>query len=1162
MRELVRKVVAVCAALCLAVAYVPGLSYAAELVPQDVEEGTVSCGNGWVLAYEAEDGVATVTGVDTAGSGTLAIPSSIALSGGGSATVTALGASAFRDCTELTTVELPDTLVTMGNDALRGTGLTSITIPASVAYLPVRCFWECTSLVSIDFEGTLEFVGYRAFSGCSALVELRIPALKGDEYSSVRYTTSNSTSSSVRMGTNSLKGCSSLVAVIFEAGGEGTYFENNYGSLASDISSATYLIINYMKLGSSRGAGQELWDSNSYFAMRYYESEEACEADEDGSDALYTAVYQYGANLYDAIYEADEVASQYLEAYSSGSMPSLEDGMVWGVSDSMLGDWTSELNDTVDLYPVERENLDYGWVSSPEIEAAGGAAASSDNNGGESTATSNASTVNLNSAGIPDLSGMAVYAGDGSLIDEDLYELHYLHATQDDGGHSEGYVGEVYAGEVWEEGTYQVYADGLDGTASEGTSTGDASDTSPTGKSGVSFTVAYYIISVNTFFSGTDRSLTLGRLALYTDSAIAGTPAFSVVASADNWQDCLVASGLAAVGGGLAVFTEGEDTDDYAYSALMGSDKIYVVGGEDAVGSTVMSRITTEMNKTSSDITVEILGSSVANDPDALALAVFKGINNIADTYGYEWGSTAIVASSTQQLASSSVASYAYQGSCPVLLTADDGSLSESAIEQLEQAGIEQVMVAGPESYVPASTVATLQAAGFEVQRIAAGSSAYESSLEVRSACSEDGITSASGDAIVAASALDTARCVAAAEYAAAIGAEFVAVSSSADVKALVALALEEEASSVRLAGDYTDIDAALEASIGAGSYELLSSMWDDTYSTDIAVGDTIERGGVLYEVTGAGSVSCASFLEERLEALEWGTFSYDGTSYDPGDIPAAQFACNSWLKSVSIAASASVGEGAFEGCTALTSVTVRSSSVGASAFAGCTALTSAKLTSTALKTIPASCFAGCTKLASVSIASTALTSVGKRAFDGCKKLKSVSLKSTKLTSIGAFAFEGCSAMTKATVSSKKLKTVGASAFSGCSKLATVTIASTALTSLGAKAFYGCKKLKSLNLKSAKLKTIGASAFQGCSAMTKLTVSSTALTKVGAKALYGCKKLKTLTLKTKKLKTVGKNALKGTTKSLTVKVPKAKVKKYKKLLQKKGLNKKAKVKAA
>lgn len=136
-------------------------------------------------------------------------------------------------------------------------------------------------------------------------------------------------------------------------------------------------------------------------------------------------------------------------------------------------------------------------------------------------------------------------------------------------------------------------------------------------------------------------------------------------------------------------------------------------------------------------------------------------------------------------------------------------------------------------------------------------------------------------------------------------------------------------------------------------------------------------------------------------------------------------------------------------------------------------------------------------------------------------------------------------------------------AFKGNKKLKTVKIGSNIKT-IGARAFYGCTKLTKVTMGS-KVTTIGNSAFQNCTALKSITIPKT-VSKIGSKAFYNCKKLTKMTIKTTKLteKNVGKNAFKNMGKSnfkkTTVKVPKKKLKTYKKMLVKRGLSKKAKVK--
>ena len=97
--------------------------------------------------------------------------------------------------------------------------------------------------------------------------------------------------------------------------------------------------------------------------------------------------------------------------------------------------------------------------------------------------------------------------------------------------------------------------------------------------------------------------------------------------------------------------------------------------------------------------------------------------------------------------------------------------------------------------------------------------------------------------------------------------------------------------------------------------------------------------------------------------------------------------------------------------------------------------------------------------------------------------------------------------------------------------------------------------------KSYKVTTIAKNALKGNKKLTKLTIGAN-VTKIGVNAFKGCSKLKSIIVKTKKLtkSKVGKNAFKGINSKATIKVPKAKVKAYKKIVQAKGAGKGVKVK--
>lgn len=94
--------------------------------------------------------------------------------------------------------------------------------------------------------------------------------------------------------------------------------------------------------------------------------------------------------------------------------------------------------------------------------------------------------------------------------------------------------------------------------------------------------------------------------------------------------------------------------------------------------------------------------------------------------------------------------------------------------------------------------------------------------------------------------------------------------------------------------------------------------------------------------------------------------------------------------------------------------------------------------------------------------------------------------------------------------------------------------------------------------KTYKVTSIGKKAFQDNKAVTQVAIGVN-VKKIGANAFNGCKKLKKITIKSAKLTSVGKNAFKGIHKKAIIKVPKAKVKVYKKLLKGKGQSKTVKI---
>ena len=191
------------------------------------------------LTYEIADGEVTITDCDTSISGELTIPETIE-----GYPVTGIGEWAFENCTDLTNVKIPDSVISIGYEAFKDcTGLTNITIGKGVtsiggcaflntAYYNNDLNWEndilyigkylivtkediagsrtvkngtkliadhafslSEGLTGITIPNSVTSIGYEAFYGCTGLTSIIIP-------NSVTY-----------IGWNAFEGCTGLTSI-------------------------------------------------------------------------------------------------------------------------------------------------------------------------------------------------------------------------------------------------------------------------------------------------------------------------------------------------------------------------------------------------------------------------------------------------------------------------------------------------------------------------------------------------------------------------------------------------------------------------------------------------------------------------------------------------------------------------------------------------------------------------------------------------------------------------------------------------------------------------------------------------------------------------------------------------------------------------------------
>jgi hypothetical protein len=168
-----------------------------------------------------------------------------------------------------------------------------------------------------------------------------------------------------------------------------------------------------------------------------------------------------------------------------------------------------------------------------------------------------------------------------------------------------------------------------------------------------------------------------------------------------------------------------------------------------------------------------------------------------------------------------------------------------------------------------------------------------------------------------------------------------------------------------------------------------------------------------------------------------------------------------------------SIGEHAFFYCANLTSVVISQSvtSIGIGAFISCTGLTDVTIPN-GVTTIEEGTFYNCNSLADVVIPNS-ITAIGDSAFAFCYVLASITIPDA-VTSIGVGTFQNCYTLTNVTIGNGVMS-IGANAFESCEDLSNLTIGDS-VASIGSDAFEGCINLTSVTIP-ASVTSIGSSAF-------------------------------------------------------------------------------------
>lgn len=90
--------------------------------------------------------------------------------------VTRIGAGALGECVSLTEIDIPDSVTSIEEGAFSEcTGLTHIKMPDRLISIEEAVCQDCSSLSYVDIPDSVTKIGYGAFAGCTSLTDVDIP---------------------------------------------------------------------------------------------------------------------------------------------------------------------------------------------------------------------------------------------------------------------------------------------------------------------------------------------------------------------------------------------------------------------------------------------------------------------------------------------------------------------------------------------------------------------------------------------------------------------------------------------------------------------------------------------------------------------------------------------------------------------------------------------------------------------------------------------------------------------------------------------------------------------------------------------------------------------------------------------------------------------------
>jgi len=108
--------------------------------------------------------------------GAVTIPATVTYNGK-TFNVVSIGEYAFRDCSQLTSVTIPNSVKTIKNSAFYNCSqLATLTLPSSLTTIGEGCFEGCSSLTGMLVPNGVTQIGNDTFYGCSAMKVVVLPS--------------------------------------------------------------------------------------------------------------------------------------------------------------------------------------------------------------------------------------------------------------------------------------------------------------------------------------------------------------------------------------------------------------------------------------------------------------------------------------------------------------------------------------------------------------------------------------------------------------------------------------------------------------------------------------------------------------------------------------------------------------------------------------------------------------------------------------------------------------------------------------------------------------------------------------------------------------------------------------------------------------------------